>query len=79
MNDHHRLLAREVIDKAHTLYVAGEVDDLPQGREAVLNMRWPVRGSGGVAQANLRTQRAVSEAIREFYTPPDHCPEPSGQ
>jgi hypothetical protein len=66
---HADILAREVIDKACRMYSEGTgPDDLSKCREAVLNMRWPVRGSGGVAQANLRTQRAVVEAIREFYS-----------
>jgi hypothetical protein len=70
INDHSRLLAREVIAKACQMYVDGTgPEDLAKCREAVLNIRWPVRGSGGVAHANLRTQREVSEAIREFYQP----------
>lgn len=68
ITDHTRLLAREVIAKACQMYADGTgPEDLAKCREAILNIRWPVRGSGGVAQANLRTQRAVSEAIIEFY------------
>lgn len=78
ITQHARLLAREVIAKACQIYTDGTgPEDLPKCREAVLNIRWPVRGSGGVAQANLRTQRAVSEAIAEFYAPNDHTPERS--
>lgn len=78
ITEHSRLLAREVIAKACQMYTDGTGPaDLAKCREAVLNIRWPVRGSGGVAQANLRTQREVSEAIREFYAPDDHSPEPT--
>ena len=67
---HADILAREVIAKACQMYADGTgPEDLAKCREAVLNIRWPVRGPGGVAQANLRTQRAVAEAIREFYQP----------
>lgn len=76
INDHARLLAREVIAKACQMYTDGTgPEDLGKCREAVLNIRWPVRGSGGVAQANLRTQREVSEAIIEFYAADDHTRE----
>lgn len=70
INDHSRLLAREVIAKACQMYTDGTgPEDLAKCREAVLNIRWPVRGQGGVAQANLRTQRDVLAAIVEFYQP----------
>jgi hypothetical protein len=70
ITQHARLLAREVISQACQMYTDGTgPEDLAKCREAVLNIRFPVRGSGGVAQANLRTQRNVSEAIREFYEP----------
>ena len=72
ITQHARLLAREVIAKACEMYTNGTgPEDLAKCREAVLNIRWPVRGSGGVAQAHRRTQREVLEAIREFYEPSD--------
>jgi hypothetical protein len=72
-------LAREVIDAAYKLYLAGAADDLPECRDLVIAERWPCHGTGGVAMAQRRTVREVRAAIREFYAPPDHCPEPSAE
>lgn len=67
---HADILAREVIAKACKMRADGTgPEDLAKCREAVFNIRWPVRSSGGVAQANLRTQREVLAAIIEFYAP----------
>lgn len=77
ITDHARLLAREVIGQACEIYIDGTgPEDLAECREAVLNVRFPVRGNGGVSMANSRTQREVREAIREFYQPSE-LPEPN--
>ena len=71
LNDHDRLLAREVIDAAHVKYIAGEAADLPECRDLVIAQRWPVRGTGGVAMSQLTTIARVRAAIIEFYEPSD--------
>jgi len=71
VTDHSRLLAREVIKRAGESYASGALGDgadLDRCREAVIGARWPVRGRGGVAMANARTQREVRAAIKEFYS-----------
>ena len=69
VDDHARLLAIEVIDAAYQRYLAGEHDDLPANRDAVIAERWPCRGTGGVAMAQRQTVAKVRAAIREFYEP----------
>jgi hypothetical protein len=70
INDHTRLLAREVITRACASYASGAISgNLGHIRDVVIHARWPVRGRGGVAMANARTQREVRAAIAEFYQP----------
>jgi hypothetical protein len=64
-------LAREVIDQAHKLYLAGEGSDLPECRDLVIHRRWPCRGTGGVAMSERKTIRDVRAAIAQFYAPAD--------
>jgi hypothetical protein len=70
ITDHTRLLAREVIARACESYASGLISgDLDYIRDVVLHARFPIRGRGGVAMANARTQREVRAAIAEFYQP----------
>lgn len=71
-----RILAREVIDMAAANYRNGMGPADRLDFEAVIRDRWDARGTGGVAMANRRTIRGVEAAIREFYEPDDHSPEP---
>ena len=68
ITDHARLLAREVVTRACEMHTTGQgPDDLAKCRDIVLDVRWPIRGRGGVARAHARTQREVRAAITEFY------------
>lgn len=69
LNDHDRLLAREVIDEACRRFVRGHTEDLPELRDEVIAERWPARGSGGVAMSQRVTVARVRAAIIEFYEP----------
>jgi len=72
ITDHARLLAREVIVRACEMYTTGRgPEDLAKCRDIVIDVRWPVRGRGGVARAHAQTQREVRAAIAEFYQPSD--------
>jgi hypothetical protein len=72
ITDNIRRLAREVITRACESYASGLISgDLDYIRDVVIHARFPIRGRGGVAMANARTQREVRAAIAEFYQPPD--------
>jgi hypothetical protein len=45
--------------------------------EEVMQERWP-SGPGGVGHAHARTRATIRALIREFYTPNDWSPEPTG-
>jgi hypothetical protein len=66
-------LAREVIREACANSDGSQVADF----DAVIARRWP-GGSGGVGHSHRKTARAIREAIRDFYQPPDWSPEPTG-
>lgn len=77
VTNHDRLLAREVIIVATRRYASNQGPDFLDF-DTVIRERWPARGTGGVAMSQRRTITQVQAAIREFYEPPDHSPEPQG-